>query len=316
MGTITKLLLKTTPAQQQIVSGQGVITHWNKFTKYGKFSQKVLNRISGLNSFEYNGASRLQGPSGSQCATSFLQLDQAPVQIMYNQLPSGNQSNRLYIQDVFFEYSVANATNALTNLDIYDLNFKREMDVTDGASTIPDGAWNTGELNQGNSLGLTMLGSYPTRIDNFKQFYQVAKKESHILSPGDVHRHKIHIQVRRFLTGNRINSSVRYAGLTTASMLVASGNPVDNVGTTTGKFDASDSLVNTVVDASFNVLSNVQVGNISSSPVALNITWRARYNYRWISDTDNDLVISNGMPIVASPEVMQNTGVALAFDET
>lgn len=279
-------------------------------------ANKILMKLSGINHLEWNGSARLQTPSGRQGATSLLQFDSVPLTSMYDQTPTGNGSKRVFVQDCFFEYAISNPSNALQFVDIYDVCYKREMAASAAAALFPEGAWQSGEVQQGNVLGSTLLGSYPTRVDLFKQYYKICKKESHILAPGDVHRHKIHVGVNRFFTGNRISTSARYAGITTASMIVGVGSPVDNAGTTTGKYDPSDNLVNTVVDASYNLLTNLTVGGVSTAPVALNIVWRARYAFRWIADIDNDNYATNALATIATPDVMQNTGGALTYNAT
>jgi len=295
----------------------GAITKWNKYAPKLKLSKKILLTWTQPNFFTFNGTSRLQGPSGRQTAMSFLQCDQSPLSVILGQVPGTNATRRLFLQDCYFEYAFANATNVVANVDIYDLTFKREMDAADGTDLLPEGAWQAGEIQQGNSLGLTILGSYPTRNDNFRTYYKIDKKQSHMLAPGDVHRHKIHIAINKFMTGNRIADSARYANLTTASMLVASGNPIDNIGDTSGYYDASSNFITQQLDASGNPLTtNVTTGSVSTAPVALNIVWRTRYTYRWVQDNESNTVINNNNVLTGSFEAMQNTGVAAAFDAT
>lgn len=300
-----------------IVRGQGATSSWYPRSRKPKFSTRVVNSISGRNLFQYNGTQRLQAPAGKQNATSMLFYDYLPLNSQMATLPSSaNISKRMFLDDTFCEYTVANASNTITYLTVYDLWFKREMDQADTPEFVPEGAWNLGETQEGNPLGLTMIGSYPTRVSLFNEYYKIAQKRTHMLGPGDVHKHKVHIRPNKFITQQRISDSIRYAGLTACTMFVASGTPVDNSGTTMGYYDASANLISGAYDASGNMTNNVTTGNVTTSPVALNIVWSGRYQYRWIQDVDSDIYTSNNLITGVNVEVMNTIGQALPYDET
>lgn len=247
-----------------------------------------------------------------------LYYDQVPLTNMFNTVSgTENASRRLYLEDAYCEYTFTNASNTVAYVTLYDLWFKREMDTTDSPKFLPEGAWNAGEIQEGNSIGLQMVGSYPTRVSLFNEYYKIAQKKVHLMMPGEVHKHRVSVRPHKFITNNRVNDSIRYAGLSAATMFSAVGTPVDNAGTTTAFYDPSGALIHGGYDASGNILSsNLLVGAVTTSPVAINIVWQGRYTFRWIDDMDSDINISNTLTTGNTLQVMEQTGISYTAGST
>lgn len=325
----TKVLLRTAPKMARpvavkrkfqsgapVFSGMGTMSRWISKGRYNP-KARFLKYASGVNKFVFNGTQRLECPDGRQNAISMLYYDQSPLQTIFAGLGSalGNATSRIFHQNATGEYTFTNTANTVSYVSIYDLHFKRDMDATDAPDTSPEGAWQAGEIMEGNSLGLSIVGSYPTRTKNFNDYYKVARKSTHMIRPGEVHKHKVFLGKNKYISKNVVNDSCRYRAFTSAVMFVITGTPIDNVGATVGTYDVSGNVhPSGAYDVSGNMQDNVTTGVVTTSPCSLDIVWSVNYVYRWMSDIDNDIVTSNNLTTGNNLEVMMPTGIAYPFD--
>lgn len=300
----------------QVYRGQGSMSKW--YARAGKLSlsSRVLSKLSGRNLYTFNLAARLQCADGQQSAYDIIYSDQVPLNELFAKQLSEinpsipNNTRRLLLRDVYGEIQFTNATNAVSYVQIYDLWYKREMDTTDNRTFVPSAAWNNGEIAQGNAAGCSVVGTYPTRVSLFNEYYRVARKTTHLLLPGEVHVHRVSLKPNKMITYDRAAQSVRYAGISAASMIVVKGTPVNNSGTTIGAQDPSGNYPAQGVDLSGNMISNLVTGQVTTSPCALDIVYNCRYTYQWMQDVDSDTVVSNSLTTGNTLEVMEGTGIA------
>lgn len=297
-----------------IHSGIGSTSFWKARAHRMKLSQRVLSNISGKNLYQFNLSARFQCADGRQGVYDVLYYDQYPLQRMFSGIaPGPNPTRKLFIKNMYAEFTLTNATNAVTYLNIYDVYFKRELDVNDSTHSLPSLAWDNGEKQEGQALGCNYLGSQPTRIGLFNDFYKVAKKSSHLMAPGEVHKHKVLLRPNKFISFNRVNSSIRYSGLTAATLFVVAGTPADASGAS--ELDPADiGRPGIGFDASGNPVGAPVT--VTSTPAAINCVYNVRYEFHWLDDIDSDIVADNNLSTGNTLEVMPNTGVAAAYDAT
>ena len=222
---------------QRVIGGSGNKSTYVENHKL-KGSKRVLASLTPTNFYQYNNAWRISSNPGLQTANSALYFHQPDLLQQITQFgASANNSKQMLIKSLFADYTLVNTTSAPIYLTIYDVGFKREMDTSDTTTWSPELAWNNGEIQEGNAIGASMVGSDPKKISLFKEYYAVKKKSNHFLAPGEVHKHTVLVRPNKFITKNRILDSIRYAGLTYATMFVAKGTLVDTSGNTT--FDVS-----------------------------------------------------------------------------
>jgi len=302
--TKAKSKAKLTPLQM----GDKSVSYFKKENKLS-LSKKVLANISPVNLLEVSIPQRLQVVSGTQGAQSFYIADggiysspslPSALQRMLESLSVGNSTRRMYLESVYVCIEYANASTMPARVAIYDLSYKKDMNVSMGAYQSPEGAWNQGEIDEGDSAGLTNIMSYPSKVVRFGKYYNILQKKDLTLTPGEVHTHKVYYTPRRFIRLTEVGDYTRLAGITMAVMVSAHGTPVDPSGAT----DVSGASI----DASGNV-SYYAASTVTTSPVALNSIAKFRYSFRWLDDTDSDILVSNNIASnVASLEGVNQVG--------
>lgn len=305
--TGSKTKVNPTPLQ----CGDKSVSYFKKENKLS-LSKKMLANISPVNLLEVSIPQRLQVVSGTQGAQSFYIADSgnfiAPsmpssLQRMFASI-DGNATKRMYLESVYVCIEYANASTMPARVSIYDLSYKQDMNVSSGSYQSPEGAWNQGEIDEGDSSGLTNIMSYPSKVVRFGKYYNILQKKDLTLTPGEVHTHKVYYSPRRFITATEVGDYTRIAGKTLAVMVAAHGTPVDPSGAT----DVSGASI----DASGNV-SYYAASTVTTSPVALNSIAKFRYSFRWLDDTDSDILVSNNIASnVASLEGVNQIGSIIA----
>lgn len=302
-----------------LVTGSGSTSTFNPPAGRITLSTKMIASASAINDWTFNMPIRIDSSGGVQTQYSVLYADQYPFQTLFNRMQvndiSGNNARRLLARNMYGEITFTNCTNSVLYVQLYDVMSKRELTSTSSVQAPvinPHTAWQSGLALIGNSNpGASMVGTYPTKVPNFRDYWKVCKVTKHMLSPGEVHKHKVYYKINKIIPQTRVDKANRYAGLTYATMLNCFGTPIDGTGQTTSSQD--------YYDAAGNMQANTVVnGNITTSPVHINLIYHCRYQYQWVGDTDQDTSYTNTITKAgdAGYEVMPNTGVAAAFDDT
>lgn len=321
----TKVLRVRRKQVSKLIKGQGAFSRWFPAPGRLTMSRSVMGKISGKNQYVFNMAQRLTAADGRQNATSVQYYDGVPLRAILSQFGTNtNDTRRLLLKSSYHEYTFTNASNTVAYLTLYDIVYKRDLEtIVDSNVYLPEIAWNTGEIQEGNSLGSSLVGSYPTRIGRFNDFYKIVQKSTHLLAPGEVHKHKVLLRPNRLISANLINEKSYYRGLTSTTMFVVQGTPVDNSGDTL--ISGVDGSGNPVYDSpgGINGLGQITTdicGNtvntfgtnsiVTTSPCAVNTVYSARYEYAWIQDLDSDVYTSNNLQSgVGGLDVMEITGL-------
>lgn len=309
VGSKTKVL-RQRKFSSGVLKGPGAVSFFKGRPGKLNLSKSILSNISGRNQYVFNMSQRLTSADGRQNATSVIYWDSYPVNQMLNSIAPGaaNNTKRMLCKQSFHEYTISNASNATCYISLYDVYYRRDLEVVSDPSVLfPHYAWNNGEIQEGNTLGYSMIGSYPTRISQFGEYYAVAKKTTHMLGPGEVHKHKVLLTPNKWITKNLATEKDFYRGLTAATLFVVQGTPVDNGGSTlvgdaSGGINAEGVITEAGVSG-FGVNSTV-----TTSPCAVNMIYQARYQFQWVDDIDSDITTSNGLPTgVSGLDVMAPT---------
>lgn len=250
-------------------------------------TKKMISTMTPINYYQFNNAYRFAAPPGRQSANSIQYFIQPDLLPQYNSITSGpNASKQLFIHSLTATTTFANAGSSPVQLILYDVGYKREMDISDVTTFAPELAWNNGEIQEGNALGSAMLGAFPNRIGLFNDYYKIKKVTTKFLGPGAAHTHNLQIEPNKRVSMNRVNGSIRYAGLSHATLVLVKGLPVDTSGTTLF-LDASGNPSHTVpqesyYDVSGNPIAPALAGGqiITTSPTAINIASTWRYGFQ------------------------------------
>jgi len=302
-----------------LVTGSGSTSRFSPPAGRITLSTKTIASASAINDWTFNIPWRLDSSGGVQTQVSLLYCDQYPMQTLFNRMQvndiSGNNARRLLVRNMYGEITFTNCTNSVLYVNLYDVMCKRDLtsDSAQQQAVInPHTAWQSGLALIGNSNpGASMVGTYPSKVPYFRDNWKICKVTKHMLSPGEVHKHKVFYKVNKIVPQTRVTKATRYGRLTYATMFNCFGTPIDGTGQTTSSQD--------YYDANGNMQANTVVnGNITTSPVHLNIIYHCRYQYQWVGDTDQDTSYTNQLTKSgdAGYEVMPNTGVAAAFDDT
>lgn len=271
-------------------------------------SKRLLSTLTPVNFYQYNSITRFSAAPGRQTANSinyFLYNDLNPQFASVGGV-GANNTKQLFIQSLTANSSIQNAGNFPIQLTMYDVTYKREMDASDAQTFSPELAWNNGEIQQGNALGASMIGSYPTRVDLFTENYKVNKITTKYLAAGAVHQHVLQIEPNKRVSYNRVNTSIRYANLSHATMIVAKGLPCDTSGNTTF-IDSSGNPLHEVPPESYYdpsgnpIVPPLSAGQVlTTAPVGINVATTWRYGFRWVADIDSDTIATNNIQTIAA----------------
>lgn len=287
-GTSLGFVKRSKTTTQKLLSGNGAVSYFNK-TVQPKLPIQIMKKLTPVNTWTANYSDRLSWADGRQAVKEFIYYDTQPLSAILAQLPvpgpAGNLTRRFLLQDMYGEFTFSNASNSTCYVYVYDILCKKDLDSTstqDSTVLLPNVAWNNGEIQQGNTLGNSMIGTFPSKVKDFTSFYKILSKKGHFMKAGDVHKHKVSLKLNRLINESLISKSSYYGGLTHYTMICAYGVPCDN--------DAVPPVVTT-------------------SNGALDMVYTTQYRYKWMQDYDTDSVIFGALPTgVAGLEVIEDDG--------
>lgn len=190
------------------------------------------------------------------------------------------------------ELLIANAGNAASVVDIYDISLKHDIgNGTFEAANVasPGLAFSTSLIAQGIAAGNAAVGTKPWAADYFTEFYSVKKVTRMILSAGAVHRHRQINEVNKYLDFARDAATSQVKNLTHWVMVVSSGTPVN---------DTDDSAI------------------VGTAEGALNIVRTRTYKFTWIDDGAPEAVLDNDLGVVDTGELITEATATVAADTT
>lgn len=282
--TITKRKKLVLPAP--VAKGEGKETKFELSYPPSAYV-KNMKKTNAPNHVIHNFRFLLNWNAGRQNAANFTYFDRNQFNNILAQLPvsdiSGNLNRRFLLDKFQSEVTFSNSTNASCYVHIYDIMVKQDMDNDDVLSGLasPTTSWNSGEIQQGNPDGLSVIGTDPKKIDLFKQHYKILQHTKHFMGPGDVHKHHSNINYNRVINESRVVNSILYGGYTLCTMIVAYGTP------------ANDDAVPPVV---------------STTAGALSMTFTNKYIFRYSLDNQQNSKVINLLPTPANLEVVQDDG--------
>lgn len=243
--------------------GPGTVSN-TRVNYYARPSPQVIaiEKVGAANQWTNQYSFRVDNAYGFQDICSFnfcdpLRLAQLPQSIAIGG-SSGIPPYRYVLDSVIGSISMANATTAPVELDVYDLVLKRDLPLalnifqngqnfTAGNAPYPDVIWkyfiamNNGLPSTtpiGNSAAKN-IGASPFDCTVFKEYFKVVKRSHVMLSQGGVHRHQVVQRPNRLLDSTLFNQQNPLApdinrslggiqGLTTYVMVVQRGFPVSD----------------------------------------------------------------------------------------
>lgn len=286
-GTRTKTKSKALVTKANVAKGEGVETSF-VLRNPPSMAVKTFKKINSINEV-FRQASSFQAWDVGRQSVSFTNVfAQSDFNAILSQLPAstvaGNLNRRFLLDSYKGELTFSNGTNASCYVKIYDIMAKVDIDSTDVTAGIgdPASAWQTGELQQGNATGYHVIGSYPNKVDTFKQHFKIMSMKQHFMKPGDIHKHHVNINYNKIMNEARIVNSSRYGGITYFTMIVCHGTPAQT--------DDATPIVSTTAGQ-------------------INWTQTQRFTYRYSLDNQqNSYVLPNLLPQPAVLEVVQDDG--------
>lgn len=243
--------------------GPGTVSN-SRTSYYARPSRQViaLEKVGAPNQWTNQYSFRVDNAYGFQDACSFnfcdpLRLAQLPQSIGIGGV-NGIPPFRYVLDSVIGSISMANATTAPVELDIYDIVLKRDLPLTlniwqnaqgytAGAAPYPDVIWKYFIAMNNGLPGTTPIansaakniGASPFDCTVFKDYFKVKKRTHVMLSQGGVHRHQVVQRPNKLLDSTLFNQNNPLApdinrslggiqGLTTYVMVVQRGFPVSD----------------------------------------------------------------------------------------
>lgn len=260
----------------------GIITQ-SKFMSYRKplFGAKVRKAASSPNYEVINGPGSFEALSGFQGAANNSLFTQGGFLRILNAMPTaapaGNYTRRFLLERLESKITYTNASSASAVLDIYQISCKADNDLISALAAWQDGITMETTLPAG-TPPWAVLGIKPWHSQRFKEFFQVSKHYTVNMCAGSSHQHTTLLSPNVILKEQRIRENNSYAGLTQFVLAVVKGVPVCD-------------------DADLPRL-------VSTAPIKIDIVAETNTKYRWISDTDTDLYITNNLVTLLQPENM------------
>lgn len=277
----------TFTTKDDYLTGQNVCSNFVHRLKE-QWSEKVLSKNSPPQTWISNYTGRVTFADGRQGAYTFLYYDSVPMtgqlQLLPAVNPAGNTSRRMYLSSCNAELTLSNSSNSTAYVHILDIAYKRDIEsaATDADCYNPQVAWQTGEVEQGNADGITLIGTHPKSVDKFNQYYNILGHSKHFMGVGDVHKHKVGLYLNKFISENLISEKIGYRGYTFATLIYAYGVPVNN-----------DDVTPVV----------------TTSSGAIDCVMTEKCVFRWQEDLDYDTVIGSKLQTgVVGLEVVEDDG--------
>lgn len=273
--------------KEYIAKGDGIES---KFDIRNPPSQaiKVMKKVNAPNTEFRQTSFPVDWAVGRQAVRTTQIFQQADFNNMFSNIPAttlaGNINRRILIDKHSSETTFTNGTNATCYVYVYDIVCKTDIDTADGLITGPDVAWQNGEIQQGNATGYHVIGSDPKKVDMFREHFKILKVEKHFMKPGDTHKHFVNVNMNKIVNEARTVASIRYAGITYFTMLVAHGCP------------AQDDTAGVPV--------------VSTTAGTINVTQTMRYSYRYSLDNQANHITHLLLPQPTALEVITEDVVA------
>lgn len=259
----------------------GIVTQ-SVFSRYTKpsFGAKVRKNASSPNYGITNASATFDALSGFQGVNAQSYCFQSQLISLFGNMPTtapaGNETRRLLYESFQRKIMYTNASSASAILDLYDIVCKQDCDL------FADAAWSDG-VNMETSLPAgtppyKVLGIKPWHSQRFNEFYTVVKKTTVNLTAGASHQHSVSIKPNAIIKEQRVRENTAYRGLSYVTIAVVKGVPV-----------CDDADVPRLV---------------STAPIRIDIVSETSQKYRWISDTDTDLYVTNNLTTLLQPENM------------
>lgn len=266
----------------------GIITQ-TKYTSYRKamFAASVRKAAGAPNYEIINGPGSFEALSGFQGSVSGSLFTQAALLRILNGLPAsapvGNFTRRFLLERIETKITYTNSSTASAILDIYQVVCKNDNDLSSALAAWSDGVNMETTLPAG-TPPVNVLGIKPWHSQRFKEFFAISKAYSVNLSAGASHQHHVLLTPNRIMKEQYVRENVNYAGLTQYVLAVVKGVPVCD--------DAETPRL------------------VSTAPIKIDIVTENNTKYRWISDVDTDLYITNNLTTLLQPENI-NAGTGL-----
>lgn len=269
------------PLDHKTIQNAGGIVTQSYYKAYRKpnFTALVRKNASSPNYQVGNGPNNFAALSGLQGYQSYPLMRRNELNLILNampaQAPTGNATRRFLLERVQSNIVYTNASSASCTLDLYDIAVKRDHDIAS-----PADAWAAGIQMETTtpSSPVTILGIKPWQSQQFNEFFKVVRTTHVNLAAGAAHRHNIALSPNVLMKEQRIAENVCYAGITYFTLAVVKGVPV-----------CDDSDVPRLV---------------STAPIQIDVVREFSVKYRWVSDVDSDLYISNNLVTLLQPEAM------------
>lgn len=265
------------------IQNPGNIITQSLFSSYRKplFSAKVRKSASSPNFEVINGPANFEALSGFQGAASSSIFTQAALLRILNAMPAagpvGNFTRRFLLERIENKIIYTNASSASAILDIYQISAKQDSDLSSALAAWQDGVTMETTLPAG-TPPWAVLGIKPWHSQRFKEFFKVVSHKVVNLAAGASHQHTTLLTPNVIMKEQRIRENLNYRGLTQFVLAVVRGVPV-----------CDDADVPRLV---------------STAPIQIDMVIENNTKYRWITDVDTDLYISNNMTTLLQPENM------------
>lgn len=279
--TLLQRRRKHNQGRNPIQNPGGIVTQ-SVFSRYNKpsFSAKVRKSASAPNYEISNSPANFEALSGFQAHNGQTFGSQGMFLSLFAKMPTtapaGNETRRLLFESYNRKIMYTNASSASAVLDLYDIVCKNDCDI------FANDAWTAGVAMEtsipAGTPPVNVLGIKPWHSQRFNEFFKVVKKTTVNLTAGASHQHNVSLKLNVIMKEQRARENVCYRGITHATIAVVKGVPV-----------CDDGDVPRLV---------------STAPIKIDIVVETSSKYRWITDADTDLYITNGLVTLLQPENM------------
>lgn len=259
----------------------GIVTQSKFNIRYRNSISALIRKNASAPNYDIsNGVGSFEALSGFQGSIDSSYCLQSQLQTVFSRMPAtaptGNATRRMLYESFMRKIVFTNASSASAVLDLYDIACKEDNDLFVKAS------WSDG-VNMETTLPsgtppVNVLGIRPWHSQRFNQFFRVIRKTTVNLTAGASHQHNVSLQLNALVKEQRVNENVCYRGLSFFTIAVVKGVPVCD--------DADAPRL------------------VSTAPIQIDYVTETAQKYRWITDTDTDLYITNNLTTLLQPENM------------
>lgn len=161
------------------------------------------------------------------------QLDTISRRIVSN-ATSGYATNKFIVHTAYMEQKITNMDKGNVQITLYDVVPKR--DISDSnyymIAAFTNGLADMNDVG-GTTHNISNLGATPFDSPRFCQYFTVKNVTKVTLGQGQCHIHRTRVNVNRVFTEELFQSLVYLRGITTSTMLIANGLPLNDQTTKT-----------------------------------------------------------------------------------